>query len=391
MILILAGKDWRLFWSDRRAAVLAFLVPILLASVFGIIFDRPTRDRSRVRLPILVAFESDDASARATLEGLSANEHLELEFVAIAELDGRLADREPGVGVIIPANIDALEDRPRLVIRHHPLRSLEARWAEGAIAEGLMKRLATTRLGIPADRLVECPYRIETAVAAGPHREFNSYSHSFCGMTIQYLLFWGMESGLLLLRERRSGVWMRLRTAPVPFSAILLGRALATALIAFLQVLATFAFGYLAFGVTVGGSGFGFLAAAMLISLLAAGFGLVVAAVGGTESRARSLSILAILGISLLGGLWLPSFVLPEWIRMVSVGLPTTWAMRALDATTWQGSSFAAVLPSLFALSAFSLALLGLAFWWLKRSDRHSRGGTSGARSSQSNDEAFHL
>ena len=40
----LAGKDWRLFWADRRAAALCFLVPVVLASAFGLIFARPAQD-----------------------------------------------------------------------------------------------------------------------------------------------------------------------------------------------------------------------------------------------------------------------------------------------------------------------------------------------------------
>jgi ABC-2 type transport system permease protein len=50
-----------------------------------------------------------------------------------------------------------------------------------------------------------------------------------------------------------------LRAAPVPLWCTLCGRALATALVALLQVLATFAFGYLVFGVSVTGSIPGFV------------------------------------------------------------------------------------------------------------------------------------
>ena len=94
------------------------------------------------------------------------------------------------------------------------------------------------------------PFQVEAATVS-PHAaaQFNSYSHSFCGMTLQYLLFWGMESGLLLLRERQRGVWTRVRAAPVPLSCVIAGKALATAAIALLQVLVTFGFGYVAFGV----------------------------------------------------------------------------------------------------------------------------------------------
>ena len=87
------------------------------------------------------------------------------------------------------------------------------------------------------------------------------------------------------MRERQRGVWLRVRAAPVPLSAILFGKALATAFIAMLQVLATFGFGWLVFGVTVRGSFAGFIALALAASALAAAAGLLVATLGGTEAR----------------------------------------------------------------------------------------------------------
>ena len=374
-ILILAGKDWRLFWSDRRAAALCFAVPIILASAFGLIFDRPTRAESNVKLPLLVVAEGESPFVRALVSDVLSSARIEAEIVSLGDVDRRLQDRRPGVAVVIPANIGEIEERPRLEIRHHPLCSMEAQWAEGAMTELVMKRLASEKLGPIIGAMATAPPFETTSVAvAGPQSHFNSYSHSYCGMTLQYLLFWGMESGLLLLRERRRGVWKRLRAAPVPFAAILLGKALATASIAMLQVLVTFTFGYFAFGVTVG-SPPAFVLVAFAVSALAAAIGLLVAAVGGTESRARSVSILAILGISMLGGLWLPTFLLPGWLRDIALALPTTWAMRALDGATWQGLDFSGTLSAVLAVFGFTILFLGFAFRQFFRNEKKMRLG----------------
>ncbi len=60
LVLTLAAKDWRLFWADRRAAVLCFVVPIVLASAFGLIFHRPITDTSAsTKLPVLIVTEDD--------------------------------------------------------------------------------------------------------------------------------------------------------------------------------------------------------------------------------------------------------------------------------------------------------------------------------------------
>ena len=108
-------------------------------------------------------------------------------------------------------------------------------------------------------------------------------------MMLQYLLFWGMECGLSLLRERQRRIWTRIRTGPASLSAVLLGRACSTAAIGSLQIAATFGFGYIVFGVTITGSVAGFLLLAAGICLLSAGVGLLVASVGQTEAGARSM------------------------------------------------------------------------------------------------------
>lgn len=378
LILTLAGKDWRLFWADRRAAALSFLVPILLASAFGMIFDRPASSDAGVKLPLLVVADDRSPFVQQLLADLEANPRIEAQVVSREDLDARLDDRRPGVAVVIPAAFDRFAARPTLEVRHHPLCALEAQWAEGVVTEVVMKRYAAERLGPllgPLD--LRPPFDTRAVPVAGQRTRFNSYSHSFCGMTLQYLLFSGMESGLLLLRERRRGVWQRLRAGPAPFSAVLMGKALATAGIAMLQLLATFAFGYLAFNVTVGDSVPAFLAMAFVVSLLSAAIGLLVAAVGRTEARARSVSILAILGVSMLGGLWLPTFLLPGWLRDVSLSLPTTWAMRGLEGTTWQGRDLLGTLPSLAVVLAFTAVFLLIAWWKFRANEMSERRGVT--------------
>ena len=59
------------------------------------------------------------------------------------------------------------------------------------------------------------------------------------------------------------------------------------------------------------------------------GAGVLVAAIGRTEASARSVFIVVILAASMLGGLWLPAFLLPSCVRDWSVALPSSWAMPA--------------------------------------------------------------
>ncbi len=400
LILALAAKDWRLFLADRRAAVLGFAVPIVLASAFGIVFHRGAGQAGAPRLPLLIVVEDDGPFTRQVVENLLASPRVEAEVVSAADAEARVADRRPGVAVVFPKGFEELAAwqpvgravpdagggpgghsptyKPVVRILHNPLAESEGQWAGGVVSEVVMRRLARDRLApwVGGDGGVSLPFAVEAEPVTGAgHAAFNAYTHSFCGMTLQYLLFWGMESGLLLLRERQRSLWHRLRAAPVPLWAVLLGKAASTASIALLQVLATFAFGWAVFGVSVGGSWVGFALLAVGVSGLSAATGLLVAAVGGTEARARSVCILVILGVSMLGGLWLPSFVLPGWARDVALSLPTTWAMRGLDRVTWQGRGLGAVLPNVAMVAAFTAVFLAVAVARLVTSEARRRRG----------------
>lgn len=381
LTLSLARKDWRLFWADRRAAALGFVVPVALASAFGLIFNRPAADAEHARLPVVVVVEEEGPFTRQVANDLLASPRLEAKEVSREGAEAAVAERR-AVAVVLPAGFERLKEwepggsaeRPELRLLHHPNAAAERQWAEGVVTELAMRRVAIEALG--AKEEAAPPFRVEAAsLAPRPEAQFNSFTHSFCGMAIQYLLFWGMESGLLLLRERRRSAWTRVRAAGVPLSCVLAGRSLATAVIALLQVLVTFSFGSVAFGVTIDGSVIGFALLAVSACGLAAATGLLVAALGGTEDRARSVSILLILAVSLLGGLWVPAFALPAWVRDASLALPTAWAMRGLEAVTWQRAGLLAALPSAAAVATFALALLGAAAFRLRLSERAVRQG----------------
>lgn len=375
----LARKDLLLFVADRRGAVLCFAVPILLASAFGAIFHRP--EGADVRPTVHVVAGADDAFTHRVVEGLRGSDKLNAQACDLATARRRLASESNDVVVVLPADLlraanpfSQSAPPPRIELLHTPRGQVESRVVEGVLSEVVLRESARAALA-PLEKMrpglkIERPFTVErSAEPAGGALAVNSYSHAFCGVTLQYLLFWGVDSGLLLLRERRQGIWRRLRAAPVNRLTLLLGKALATAIVALLQIAVTFAFGAVFFGVTITGSVTGFALMALSAALLSAATGLLVAAVGGNEGRARTVAILVILTLSLLGGLWLPSFLLPGWVQKLALLLPTTWAARGLEGVTWQSMALEDAWPCALALMGFSVAFLAVAWWRLVRAD----------------------
>lgn len=380
LLWILALKDIQLFLADRKAAALCFLVPIILASGFGYVFSKPLQNEE-VKLPLLVIREDNSPLAIKLADALLKSPKLNAASSSREEAFTKIEKRSARIALIIPkdfASQIALKKKvPAIEILHHPSSSLESKWAEGIFTEIAFREAAPELLGFwlpgASSLKLERPFEVKKEpFPTGLDISRQAYSHSFSGMTMQYLLFWGMDCGLLLLRERRQGIWKRLKAAPIPLPTLLGGKIIATALIALTQILFTFSFGSLVFGVAINGSILGFFLMAIATALLSAATGLLIAAVGGTENRARSMAILSILSLSILGGLWLPSFMLPLYVQNFSLLLPTTWMIKGFEGVIWQGmglvdASYCALITFLF-----STAFIGFSILKFQSTNQHS-------------------
>jgi ABC-2 type transport system permease protein len=195
------------------------------------------------------------------------------------------------------------------------------------------------------------PFTVASAPMTSSRVPYNGYAHAFAGMGIQFLLFSAINLGIEMLVEREKGLWARLRSAPVSRFLIVGGKIASISIVSLMTLLVSFGFAMFMFKVRISGSVIGFFAVAIACSMMAAGFGLLIAAVGNSPKTARGVSTLATLVMVMLGGAWVPTFVFPKWLQNLTVAVPVRWAVDGLDATTWRGLGLSsAVVPTLVLL-----------------------------------------
>jgi ABC-2 type transport system permease protein len=200
------------------------------------------------------------------------------------------------------------------------------------------------------------PYETrEEAITSGQDVAYNGYAHSFGGMAIQFILFMGLDVGIALLMLRQSGLWQRLRAAPLSRTMLLGSRTVSASLMAGFILLVMFGFARVVFGVRILGSFPGFVLVCVAFSLMTAAFGLMIASLGETVEATRGYSIMATLIMVMLGGAWVPTFVFPVWLKKLTVVVPTRWAMDGLDGMTWRGLGFSSAVWPIAILLAFTL------------------------------------
>jgi ABC-2 type transport system permease protein len=422
-LLAMIRKDLQLFFSDRRSVIVSFVVPIVIASFFGSIFSGP-KSSARARIGVAIVDQDGSTISRAIVAGAQADENLTLTTPSADSARDLVRRGKTGVAVVIPkgfgdaagAAFFGAGHKPSLDFLYDPSRSTELAMVRGILTEHVMQAVSREMFGGAQGRtLIEktlpqlessalpdqqkralaqllrsvkdyynqpspgaqantgppgltMPYTVrEEPVTAGSNIAYNGYAHSFAGMGIQFLLFAMANLGIEILLERQRGLWKRLRSAPVSRLTLLTGKAASGTILSLMILGVSFAFAMVVFGVRIQGSVLGFLAVSVACSLMAASFGLLVAALGNTPATARGITTLAVLMLVMLGGAWVPTFVFPAWLQQATKVVPVRWAVDGLDAMTWRGLGLqGAVVPTLVLLgfaAAFG-AIAAARFRW---------------------------
>ena len=419
-------KDLQLFFSDRRSVIVSFVVPIAIASFFGSIFSGPGNNAEPARIAVSIVDHDSSAISTAIVAAADADKNFRLTRPDEAGARDAVKRGRTSAAVIIPQGFgDAAGnaffgtgEKPALDIVYDPSRSIEVAMVRGILTQHVMEAVSREMFGgeqgkklivqtlpqlasstMPAEqkralidmlasiqklydqppapgaapprRGITVPYTVrEEAMTAGSNIAYNGYAHSFGGMAIQFLLFAMANAGIEMLLERQRGLWKRLRSAPVSRLTLLAGKGVSGTLISLMILLVSFAFAIIVFGVRIHGSIAGFLSIAIACSMMAAAFGLLVAAVGGTPATARGVTTLAVLMMVMLGGAWVPTFIFPAWLQQLTMIVPVRWAVDGLDAMTWRGIGLSgAVLPTavLLGFAAAFAALAAARFKWEER------------------------
>ncbi|HZT75969.1 MAG TPA: ABC transporter permease [Vicinamibacterales bacterium] len=406
-------KDLQLFFSDRRAVIMSFLVPIAIASFFGSIFSGPGNNTEPAKIDVAVIDHDATAISRGIVAGLQGDRNLRVATPGEDEARAAVKRGKTSVAVIIPGGFgDAAGraffgdgDKPQLDIVYDPSHSVEFAMVRGILTEYVMQAVSREMFGgaqgrqyvermLPQiqsssamnegqkrllvnllqsvqgfynsasdtasqPRGLTMPYAVrEEAMTSGENVAYNGYAHSFAGMGIQFLLFAAANLGVEMLLERQRGMWKRLRSAPVSRTALLAGKTLSGTIIALMTLFVSFAFAMIVFKVRIAGSLVGFLAVSIACCAMAATFGLLVAALGKTPASARGVTTLAVLMMVMLGGAWVPTFIFPAWLQQLTLVVPARWAVDGLDAMTWRGIGISGAVVPTIVLMAFAAA-----FW----------------------------
>lgn len=370
-LLAMVRKDLLLFFGDRRSVILSFVVPIAIASFFGSIFPGAASDEP-ARIDVALIDHDNSAISKSIVASVKTDANLRLVTVTESEARDAVQQGNTSVVVVIPEGFGNsarraflnLAPQPQLQLLYDPSHRMELAMVRGILTQHVMQAASSAMFDSPGSGLprggLRMPYTVkEVAVTSGPDVAYNGYAHSFGGMGVQFLLFAMANLGVEMLLERQRGLWKRLRSAPLSRMTLLGGKVVSGTVISLMTLWVSFAFAMIVFGVRIHGSVLGFIGVSLATALMAATFGLLVAAIGRTPASARAVTTLAVLMMVMLGGAWVPAFIFPQWLQQASKAVPVRWSVDGLDAMTWRGLGFSGAVVPILVLLGFA-ALFGV-------------------------------
>jgi ABC-2 type transport system permease protein len=164
------------------------------------------------------------------------------------------------------------------------------------------------------------------------------------------------------LQEKKDGTFQRILAAPLYKTALLIGKLLPYYLVNLIQIGLMLSVGVVVFGMKLG-----HLPALVIVSLalaaVANGLGLLVAALGKTEAQVNGLSVLLAITLSALGGMMVPTFIMPDLMKTLSLFTPHAWALAGYHDIIIRGLGTREVLTEVAILMGFASLFFVMALW----------------------------
>lgn len=205
--------------------------------------------------------------------------------------------------------------------------------------------------------MMESFIQLQSEQVAGNDIANPNVARNIGGCALMFLLFSVTASAASLFDEEKSGIMLRLLTAPVTGADILWSKYIYNILLGVMQLVIMFFVGSFLFRIDIL-SNFGNLLCVILAgSLACTSIGMLLSAYCKTDSQARGLGTFVILTMSAIGGAWFPIFLMPAFIQHISKLTVVYWSVDGFIQVLWRHASFVDILPNLSFLLGFALVV----------------------------------
>lgn len=219
----------------------------------------------------------------------------------------------------------------------------------------------------------ESPMREITANRYGLKVLPNATQHNIPAWTIFAMFFIVISLGSNVVKEKLNGSFLRLRTLPSSYLLSLFSKQVTYLAVALLQVVVIFTIGIFLFPkmglpkLNLPSDLFALLFVSLICGWCAVSYAIAVGVFANTQEQANGFGAVSIVILAALGGLLVPSFVMPKSLSLVMKLSPLHWCLESYYGLFLEQGKLKDITANILPLLAIILLLQLIAFWGLKR------------------------
>ena len=354
-------KEFQQMLRDRLTFAMAVGVPVLQLVLFGYAINTDPKG-----LPTVLVAQDSGPLGRSLVAALGHSGYFKIVHRTGSEAvgDAMIEDGDAQFMIVLPNDFTTRVlrgERPAVLVSVDATDPAAAGNAIAALAQINQQALQHDLVG-PLAALAPRPPPFELRI----HRRYNPEGLSrdnivpgLIGTILTMTMV--MLTGLAITRERERGTMENLLATPVRPAEVMVGKILPYVVIGYVQLGVIMAAAALLFAVPMNGSLALLLALIGVFMLANLGVGLLFSTLARNQLQALQMTFFFFLPSMLLSGFMFPFRGMPGWAQVIGEALPLTHFLRIVRGILLKGNTLAQVLPELWPMVAFLVAVAALA------------------------------
>jgi ABC-2 type transport system permease protein len=192
------------------------------------------------------------------------------------------------------------------------------------------------------------------------------------GYTIMFAFYIMISMVVVFVKDRDKGMVARIASTPLPIKDYFIGKWIPFMLIVLIQIAVLFSFGVVVYDLPLGDPA-ALILLSIMLAFIVSGWGMALSVLVKTENMGIAVTQIIALGGAMLGGLWLPVELMPDFMQTISKAMPQYWAIEGYKEIILQNGTTGDILFNVMILFIGGLAGGVLAFIAYPRFLRLSR------------------
>jgi ABC-2 type transport system permease protein len=212
--------------------------------------------------------------------------------------------------------------------------------------------------------------RFNEEYAAGAKSKIipNAVQHNVPAWTIFAMFFIVIPLAGNIIKERESGMALRLRTMPGSNLPVILGKATVYFVVGLFQAFFMIMIGVAVmplFGMPaliIEGGTLTLLLIAISVSLAASGYGVLIGTIATSQEQSSIFGSISVVILAAIGGVWVPTFMMSDLMVSLSKISPLNWGLNAFYEVFLRNAGVSEVMLNIVLLLAFFVVCIAISW-----------------------------